>query len=88
MAGLLIPDRNRLPSVNLGKLSAILVTARAITAAEEVTIGLAGGHLPVIMGSSGRGRSPSKGHLGNPGLTFLMCFWLMWRYLEVVFILT
>ena len=67
MASLLIPDQNRPPSVNLGKLSAILVAGRAIAAAEEVKIGLAGGQLPPIMGSSGRGWSPSKGYLGNLG---------------------
>lgn len=42
MVGLLIPDQNRLPSVNLGKLSASLVAGRAVGAVEEVKIGLAG----------------------------------------------
>jgi len=42
VVGLLIPDQNRLPSVNLGKLSASLVAGRAVGAVEEVKIGLAG----------------------------------------------
>ena len=67
MTGLLILDRHRLQSVNLRKLSANLVTGRAITAAEKVTIGLATGQLPVIMASGGRGWSLSKGYLGNLG---------------------
>ena len=39
--------------------------ATGTTAAEEVKIGLAGGQLPVIMASGGRGWSPSKTYLGN-----------------------
>ena len=72
MTGLLVPDRHRLPSVNLGKLSANLVAGWAITAGEAVTIGLAAGQLPIIMGLSGRGWSPSRGQMGNPMLTMMI----------------
>ena len=65
MTGLRILDRPRLPSVNLGKLSVHLVAGGAITAAEENTIGVAAGQLPVIMTFGGRGWSQSRGQMGD-----------------------
>ena len=68
MARLMAAPRHRRASVNLETFPVVPVCERSVTATKKGQIALAEGRPAAILESLGRGRSPTKGHLGDLGL--------------------